>query len=457
METSTKVGAKKENRLPLGRFIAFRLGNFSMAANYIVMGFLSLYCASVLEISPAVTGTILMISKVIDAFGELYCGYVVDNFKPIKGLGKARPFDLLYIGQWGCTVLMYSVPNSFSMPLKIVWIFIMYSLVQSVFQSLIQSANLPLLTRTFGSKEVVVKVQSYGGVLGMFLSMAFSMILPGMIEKYATDQAGWSMVMLITAIPMIIFGLIRMLVCKEDHIPEHEKHEEKIKLGEIVEVLKENKYVWVVTLINLLIQFIPGMAMNTFYFTWVVGDIGKMGLISMVSIFLLPVMMFIPQFIKKFSVSTIIAFGAIFGILGSAINFIANTNTTLLMVGAIVSAIGQLAPPYLTSIMLMDCATLNRYNGKRGMEGTISSVNQFGGNLGQGLGAQIAGLLMAATGFVAGADVQSASSIMGIRLLYSLVPAIIYVLLFFAGKAFKLEKKIPEMMAKLKAESEVKS
>lgn len=445
-----KKRAANPDRLPIGRFVAFRLGNFSMAANFMVMGFLTLYCTDTLGMAPAVVGSILMVSKVIDAFGELYCGYVVDNFKPIKGLGKARPFDFLYIGQWGCTVLLFSVPSAFSAPLKVVWVFLMYSLVQSVFQSLIQSANLPLLSRTFANKNVVMKVQSYGGIFGMVLSMSFNMLFPGLVQRFGTDHSGWTKLMVLVAIPMILFGLTRMLVCKEDQVPAHEDKEEKIRIKDALLVLKENKYVWIVMLVNLLIQVAPGMAVGSFYFTWVVGNMSLLGTISMVSILLLPVMIFIPRLIRKFSISAVISVSAALGIAGSLITFAAKANLPLLLTGAVISGLGTMVPPYLTAIMLMDCATYNRYNGRQGMEGTISAVNQFGGNLGQGLGAQIAGIVMSATGYVAAAEVQSAGALMGIRALYGLAPAVIFILLFLTARAFTLEKRIPEMEAELK-------
>lgn len=441
--------APNPDKLHLGKFLAWRGGAFSLAANFLVMTFLTIYCTDALMMPPALVGSILLVSKIFDAVGELYCGYIVDNSK-VTRFGKGRPFDLLFIGLWGCTILLFSVPISLSLPFKVIWVFAMYMLVQSVFQSLIQAASMPYMMRAWANKNVMVKLQSFGGVVGMLLSIVFNIAFPIFVRMYGHSASGWTKLMVMVAVPMCIIGLTRFFFVKENYAPQKESHEERIKISEVIDILKSNKYVWIVAGINGLIQLIPGLAANTYYFTWVVGDISKLGTISMVSIILLPIMFFVPRIIRKYSISLVITVGSVFGVIGASIAFFAGANITILMVAALFTGIALLAPPYLTPIMLVDCATYNRYIGKKPMEGTIQAVCTFGGNVGTGIGAQITGLVLALSGYVGNAAMQSSSTIFGIRSLYTLVPIIVYILLLLSAKAFTLEKKIPEMEAEMK-------
>lgn len=442
MEKSKK--AYNPNKLPFGKFLAFRAGSFSMSANYIIMGFVTIYCTDTLNISPALVGTILLISKIFDAFGELYCGYIVDNSKPGR-FGKARKFDLFFIGLWLSTILLFSVPQSLSLPLKVASIFLLYMLVQSVFQSIVQAANQPYLMRGFANKNVIMKVQSYGGVIGMILAIIFNVTFPILMKNMATSPFGWSKLMITVAVPLCIIGLTRFFFVKEDYAPENEEHEEKIKLKEMLLVLSKNKYVWIVAGIGLLLQVAVGLGANTFFFTYVIGDVAKMGSVSIMSILLLPIMLIIPTLSKKFTISTIISAGSIFGVVGGIIVFLANDNMTIVLAASILTTLAVLAPPYMSAVMLVDCATYNRYKGFKSMDATLAAVTQFGGNLGLGIGAQITGLTLSLSGYVGGADVQNATSILGIRVLYGLIPAFAYLLIALLALTFNIEKKIPQM------------
>jgi Na+/melibiose symporter-like transporter len=442
--------APNQDRLPLGKFFAFRAGGFAMSSNYITMGFVAIYCTDFLKMSPVLVGSILLISKIFDAFGELFCGYIVDNAKTGR-FGKARKFDLFLIGQWACTVLLFSVPASLSMPFKIAYVFIFYMVVQSVFQSLVQAANQPRLMRGFANKNVIMKVQSYGGVVSMILSIAFNMIFPILMKNMATSAAGWTKLMLVVAIPICLLGLTRFFFVKEDYIPEHEKQEEKIKIREILQVLAQNKYIWIVAGIGLLMQTAVGLSANTFFFTYVIGDVGKMGTISMISIVLLPIMFFVPMLVKKHSVSTLIAAGGFIGVGGGVLAFIANSNMILILVAALLTSLAVIAPPYMSAVMISDCSVYNRYQGHKGMEATLAAVTQFGGNLGVGIGGQIAGIVLSISGYVGGAATQSSSALIGIRVLYGLVPATFYLLMALLAIAYRIEKKIPEMEAAIAA------
>jgi Na+/melibiose symporter-like transporter len=94
------------------------------------------------------------------------------------------------------------------------------------------------------------------------------------------------------------------------------------------------------------------------------------------------------------------------------------------------------------------------------MDASIGALfNGFGTQLGQGFGGWLLGFALTAAGYVASeGDVvvaQPDSAITMIRLLYSLIPLVLMVLL--AASAFllsKLNKQMPEIEAKVAANAE---
>jgi Na+/melibiose symporter-like transporter len=116
MQSDAPKTKDKADKLPIGRFFAFRAGYFSLAANFIVIGFLMIYCTDTLGMPSALVGSLIFASKIFDAFAELYAGYVVDRTK--SKLGKGRPWDLCLIGVWVSTILLFATPAGASMTVK---------------------------------------------------------------------------------------------------------------------------------------------------------------------------------------------------------------------------------------------------------------------------------------------------------------------------------------------------
>ena len=443
--------APNPDRLPVGKFFAWRASAFSMAANFIIMGYLTIYCTDTLKMPPALVGALLLGSKLLDGVGELFAGYLVDNTK--TRFGKGRPYELCLIGLWLFTGLLFSTPNM-GMVGKSVWVVVCYTMVMSVFQTLFAAAQNPYMVRAFANKNVFVKLQSYGGIVGSLLTAIVSISFPMMMRRFATSQEGWSKLVIAYAAPLLIIGLIRFFTVKEVY-DRDQGQSDKIKLSEALLMLRTNKYVWILAGITLLTQMMMGMNAAQYYFTYVVGNIGKYGTLQALTLVLLLVMFVFPKFIRKYSISTLICASAVIGIVGNAINFFAGANMIILAIGFICTGLASLAPSYLVGIMVLDCATYNEWLGNKRMEGTLSSLNGFGTNVGSGIGSAIVGFLLGAAGYVGGVASQTSEASFMIKCLYSFVPAAMYLLMFIIMRFFNLEKKIPQMEKEI-AERKVK-
>ena len=62
------------------------------------------------RLNPAIVGSLLLASKIIDAFTDLGFGYILD--KTHTRWGKARPYEVFVVLMWAFTILMFNVPRS---------------------------------------------------------------------------------------------------------------------------------------------------------------------------------------------------------------------------------------------------------------------------------------------------------------------------------------------------------
>lgn len=128
----------------------------------------------------------------------------------------------------------------------------------------------------------------------------------------------------------------------------------------------------------------------------------------------------------------------IFGqIIGSVIRGVAGMmqNVPLLVVGTIISGMvtGLLAVP--VSTLFADGIDYGEYKTNKRIEGMGSAITSFSQKISSGLAMASVGWILAFTGYVQN-EVQTAKTNMGIITLYSWLPAIILLAIFFILKFF---------------------
>ena len=219
-----------------------------------------------------------------------------------------------------------------------------------------------------------------------------------------------------------------------------EETADKLNLKSMFKVLKTNKYIYVAFAIGALYNLTLGLNAQTYYFTDVVGNIGKLTMIAALSMPMLIVMFIFPIILKKHSIAQLMAFGGVVGIIGGILNFLAGSNMALLMAGGACIAFAGLPIAYLSGLLILDCAAFNEKCGEPRMEGVMSAFHSFASKIGQGVGAAMLGGILSVSGYNGAAAVQSDSALMGIRILYGIIPAVIFLLVVLAARSYKLDK-----------------
>lgn len=442
------------NRLPVWKVFAWQTSPISAGAVAIIMGYLMMYCTDVLGMSAVLVGSLLMASKLFDGITDLIAGWLVENTH--SKLGKGRPYGLCLIGVWICTYALFAVPERWSMTGKAIWIFIMYTLIYSVFQTLLNAGETSYVIRAFGTAEAVTKVSSYGGIIITLASMVVSTTFPMFVARAGNDMGAWRKLMAMYMIPLLLLGLLRFLLIKEEKADDTEKSgvskDEKVTMKDIFTLLTKNRFVWLLAIAVMIPKMLGGMSAATYYFKVIVGDLSVYSIIQLCSVAILVFMVVFPALMRRFNGMQVVGMAAGLGIVGYIMNFFAGGNVPILIVGSILGGISVLPATYLKSVLIMQVGEYNTIIGMKKMEATMAAVLNFLEKLGNAFASFLIGALLSAAHYDGTLAVQPESAVTIIRLAYSLIPAAFTLIVIFCVIGFKPMYRSIEASKEQKAE-----
>ena len=452
--------AKNETKIGPVKFFAWTLRGVSSGACLMVLGYLTLYCTDFLGLNAAIVGLLLVASKAIDAVTDLVAGILVDRTN--TKIGRGRPYELAIFGLWICTWLLFSVPASMQTTMKYVWVFVMYVMVNAVFYTLLNANGTAYMVRAFRNHAQYVKLSTMGFVVPMIGVAAFNIALPQLLASMATTHEGWSRVVGMIAILMTAIGILRFIFVPEtnEEVVEEEKKEEKIKLSDVVTLFKKDKYIRILFVMTLVMNFSTNLGVGAYYFKYIVGNLGLQSIVSAFQIMSIPLAFVIPALLKRTTCAKVITGGAILYVIGAMIFFFAGANVPRIIAAALLTGIGSVPATMLVGLLLIDLADYHEYIGIPRMEGTLAAVNGFAGKVGAAISTGVSGILLSASGFIStteGMVEQPDSAIAMIRALASYVPAILWVLVAVSMLGFTIEAKMPQIREELKARREEKA
>ncbi len=440
----TNETAQKEKGVPFGKLMAWSIRPGSTGIAAMILGYLTIFAVNTLKMDPTLVGGLLLVSKFFDGITDLIAGYIVDRTN--TKWGRGRPYEWCVVGMWISTLLLFATPNG-STAVKSAWILIMYLFTNSIFATFLNANNTVYMVRAFSSQKEYVQLSTYGGVVPMVMVLVYNMLFPTLMGVMATSQQGWFKLILIFAVPMAVLGMLRFFVVKETNNVDVKAAGDKIEFKEILMLLKKNPYIYIISLGALVINILTNMGVGVFYFTEIVGNVGLMGVLAASQVVVLPLMFIFPQVLKKISVAKLVRIGLLIGVVAGIINFFAGANIGLLTVSAIMTGASSVPITMLSALMIIECADYNEYIGLSRLEGSLGAVNGFATKVGAGVGAGILGVLIGLAGYDGNLQVQPASAIMMIRLLYSLIPAAMNLLVYLVFRLYKLDSRIEEIRA----------
>ncbi len=420
----------------------------SQGCALMAVGFLSIYCTDTLNLDPKLVAGLLVVSKLLDGVTDIIAGYIVD--KTDTKWGRGRPYELCILGMWLCTWLMFSCPPSFSIVVKCAWVICMYALVNSVFYTFLNANNTVYMVRAFCYEEQFVAINSYGSIISMLGVVAFNVFFPMAMGRIATSASGWSLLMAMIAIPLALIGMMRFIFIKET-VDVDAKNEdgtkEKVNFGDVKKVLTKNPYIYIVALILFVSNFVTNMGVNVYYFTYVAENLDLFGMISAVQILAIPAVIVFPALIKKFSTAKLIFAGCLLTAFGYLLNFVAGKNPVILGTAAICYGLGSVPISMLINLLIIECANFNEWKGMQRMEGTLGCVTGFATKVGSAIGAGVLGVLLSASGYIGDINLIPDSAVMMIKCLFSVIPAVLWLVVAASLLLYKLDKLMPQIKA----------
>lgn len=436
------------DKLPWYKALAWSTRGVSLACNIVIVGYLTYYCTNILAMPATLVGTLLLVSKLFDGVTDLIAGYIIDNTN--TRLGKARPYEISIIFVWLTTLLMFSCPD-LGMVGKSIWIFATYTLVNSVFATLLNASESVYISRAAKSDSARNILVSVNGIVIMFGSVIVSTVFPILMGTLGTSAGGWQKMIAIFALPLGVIGIGRFLFVKE-RTDVVSAQNQRVDMKTLLKALKSNKFIFLLAGAVLFYNFINSVGtVGTYYFQYIVGDVTKasvVGLMSLITPFALIVM---PAILKRLSFSKVVIAGAVLGIIGNVIKGFAGANMGLIIVGNLLGVLAALPLSFYAPVMVISCMDYSEWKNGDRVEGAFSAVNGFASKVGAGLSSVVTGFVMGVAGFDGTLTVQSTAANNAIVALYSWIPAVLFAVIIVLMKFYKLDEMMPQISADLEA------
>jgi len=406
--------AKSENVTKTEKWLGYLIGpSGAILLNAVLASYLNVYYTDVLKLTKVWGGLFLMIfpivSKIIDAFTNIFMGYVIDRTKTKQG--KARPWLLLSsVLVMMSGILLFTVPTG-NETVEVIWIMLSYNFYYSVaFTIYNMSHNLmvPLSTRNTEQRGGLSVFNNIATIMvsGIVVALIFPMLI---MPALGVNQAAWIKMMTILSIFAFPLVLIEYYFTKERVTEEDADNEnsEKIDFMKQLKVIFTDKYCMIIYGYTFLYQ-LSSLLKNTaliYYCNYVLGSYNDGITQTMVSV-IGGIPMGIGIFLvwpiaKKIGKKNITVAGFSLYAVGSLICWIMPTNMVVVLVGQFIKNIGGLPCAYVFMALFAD--VLDHLEWKSGFrcDGTGMSIFTIVQTVCMGLSVGIFNFAISKSGYIA--------------------------------------------------------
>lgn len=438
----------KDGKCSAAFYLVYSLPMIGYCLVVVLLGYVSYFAINVLGLSSLLVGNLILVSKIFDGVSDVIAGFIIDHTN--TRFGRARPYDWSYVGFCLSAVLLFCIPKMGTVATA-ACLFLTYMLIYTVFQTLYSCAQAVYLARTVSDPNQQVSVNVVSMLIGIIGSVVAGIFIPIYIAQVGTDAAAWRTFAFILGIPSAIVCSIRFFIIKENaDVQKEGKQQEKISFKTGVQLLSKNHYVLIIAFALLVVNIATNLAgANPFFFEVVVGDLSAQSIVNAVGAVGPLTVIFFPLLAKKVGKKKLIIVSLILGIVGKLLPLLNLHNIALLGIGSALGTIGYM-PLYVLAVnMLIECMDYGEWKfGKRG-EGIYSCISGFTSKIGTGLGNWMVGFIMALGGYSSGLAAQSQGAKNSIILLFTVIPAILYLIAAVAVHFYRLEEHLPQIQAEL--------
>jgi len=393
--------------------------------------FLLYYYTDIFGIDPALIGVMFIVTKAVDAISDPVMGLIADRTN--TRWGKFRPYLLWGAIPYGLLgYAMFAGPD-LSDSGKLIYAYVTYTLMMLAYtvinipySALMGVMSSSSIERTSISAYRFICAFSAAWLVGTFVT-PLKTILGG-----GDEALGFRLTMMIFAVISVALFWVTFATTRERVKPMQEKSDLKLDFKAMV----ANRpwltlfFAAIFTLMNVAVR--NGAIM--YYFKYYVGDDGtpiflifdktavfmSLGLFAMVA-----GIAFTKTLVNRFDKRKLLIVLSFLNALAMAVFFIIPPEQYGLMV--LVNIVGTFIvgpTPALIWAMYADTADYGEWKSGRRTTGLVFSALQFAQKLGLAVGAGLSGFILSLFGFIAN-EAQSDLSLTGIRLMFSVFPAIL--------------------------------
>lgn len=409
--------------------------------------FMTFFFTDIAGIGAAIVGTILLVSRFLDAFSDVGMGIIVDRTNTKHG--KARPWLLWVAVPYGIgAVLLFTVPD-FSMTGKIIYAFLTYNLMSTILYTIY---NMPygtltaLITQDQYERSIITMMRMAAGVITAIVLNNTTLPL---VNHFGGGARGWQMTNVVYGALAAVFILLCFFNTKERVKPVTPQ---RIPVKEGLKALLANKYWQMILVVGVLVFMLFALpAVNIYYARYVLGNPMYMGII-MTCNFLPNLAGFIlmTPLVKKMGKRNTVFIGFVFYAIGTLVLIANPLNLTHILTGTVIKGLGF--APIVGTLYAFVADTIEYGEWKTGVrnEGLLYSAASFGQKVGTGLALALIGWMLDWGGYVANAAIQSVAALQVISALFIYVPLLLYFLIVFVLWFYKLDQEYPRIVEELR-------
>jgi len=433
-------------KLSLKEKIGYSLGDTASHFVWDMVGFwLLFFYTDVYGISAAAAGTIMLVARLWDMAIDPVIGVVSDRTN--TRWGKFRPYILFGAVPYAIlAILTFTTPN-FGETGKIIYAGATYVLLMTAYAAI----NLPysalgaVMTDDTYERAGLNTYRFIAGFSGQFVVTGLALTLAEFFG--GGDKAiGFQYTVFLFAVLSLIFFFITFKTTKER---VHPPKEQVNSLKEDVGNLFKNK-AWIVLALVGIISFIMFAMQNAaiaYYFKYYLGRENNVQLFNVIgTVALIVALPLSKPLAKRFGNKNVFIGSSLISGLFFMLIYIAGINdlTTIYVFNIIAKMAYAPAVPLLWT-MIADSADYGEWTTGRRATGLYFSAAVFAQKAGWGIGAAIAGWILAASSFVPNV-VQNDTAITGIKLLVSVIPGILYMSCALFMIFYKIDTKTTTLM-----------
>jgi GPH family glycoside/pentoside/hexuronide:cation symporter len=441
-------GKPASERLSFKEKLGYGLGDTASHFVWDMVGFwLLIFYTDVYKIPAAAAGTIMLIARFWDMGIDPFIGIISDRTQ--TRWGKFRPYILFGAVPYAVlAVLTFTTPD-FGVTGKIIYACATYVLLMTAYAAV----NLP-----YSSLAAVMTSDTYErvGVNQYRFICAFigQLVVTGLaltLAKYfggGNEAMGYQHTLVLFGCLSVVFFFITFMVTKE-RVQPLKSLEGSIKAD--IKGLFKNRP-WIILAIVGIVSFVMFAMQNAaiaFYFKYYIGKEDSVQLFNVIgTIALIVALPFSKSLARRFGNKNVfIASSLISGVFFILLYLPGEKNIITIYALNILAKMAYAPAVPLLWTMIADSADYSEWKSGRRATGLYFSAATFAQKAGWGIGAAIAGWLLAVFNYEPNV-VQTASALVGIKLLVSVIPGVLYmscaVFMFF----YTIDSKMTDLMKK---------